>query len=239
MVEHGAHFLTQYYPHPQLMRCLKRGCAQHYQWVMHLDADTMFLNASKDARSLLDDSKDLILSQREQGEVFNAGYAVRNSPKGWAFLEHWVSQSDNGVQLANYDNGDLIQTLIQEIDPIKARKCVEHREYPNYLEFVSCAFEMWSNNLPDWVRMYRPWEGFIRSYEPSFPDKYYRSVYEGDFIGHGKHHVDKLTADDIMCTSKPGRSDPDFWEDAGQRWEDLAPVANTSYNSKYLIRSPL
>jgi hypothetical protein len=211
---------------------------QHHQWVMHLDADVMFLNVSKDARSLLDDRKDMIFSQREQGEVFNAGYAVRNSPRGWAFLERWVSQSDNGVLMANFDNGDLIQTLIEEIDHNKARECVEHRKALNYLEFVSCAFELWSNDPPEWVRMHRPWDGFVRTFEPTFnskpEDKYFTFVYEGDFIGHGKHHDEFLTEEEMMCMG-PNDS-ARRWETNSQRWEDLALVAAKSYNSKYLQR---
>jgi len=82
-----------------------------YQWVIVTDADFVVLDSNHDIRKWLDDSVDMVLTDRENGEICGCGYMVKNSPGGWSFIQRWVSWADHGKARMNQDNGDLIEMV--------------------------------------------------------------------------------------------------------------------------------
>ncbi|KAG2427372.1 hypothetical protein HYH02_014592 [Chlamydomonas schloesseri] len=102
------------YMNPLPQRHLFQGRLQYffkylpsYQWVLMIDADVVPLNYFQSLADLLDDSYDVIVTDRDNGEV-QSSYFVRSSPAGEGFVRQQLALSDTKAH-ANYDNGDLLQ----------------------------------------------------------------------------------------------------------------------------------
>lgn len=80
-----------------------------YQWVLMIDVDVVPLNYFHSLSDLLDDSYDVIVTDRDNGEV-QSSYFVRSTPAGKEFVRQQLALSDTKAH-ANYDNGDLLQVV--------------------------------------------------------------------------------------------------------------------------------
>jgi len=120
-----------------------------YQWVIFLDGDTMVANYTKSFESFLDDSQDIILQDRDNGEVGSYFFSVRNSRRGHAFLTEWMSLADRGVgglrDLISRDNGDLMELipwlLTCDLSQLSQRRTLSQYidTMPQYLPFYNFA----------------------------------------------------------------------------------------------------
>lgn len=177
----------------------------YHQWVVHLDADVMFMNYSKSILDFLPDHHDVMFAFREDtGEVFNAAYFIKNSEYGYKFLDSWISQSDSGRQLGNYDNGDLLEVLIGEIAPQMTGKCHGYRRAGDYPGFAMCFLQALNgrdmHGRGHQIKIPNFEDSFVRSFEPSWEGhQYYTVPFQGDFLGHGKMHAAVMNKNYSLC----------------------------------------
>ena len=116
-----------------------------YQYVLHLDADSLVLNLSKPLEAYFKDNShrhahDVHLHMHENGEVTAAAYLLKNSGPSRCFLQLWADFSPphsdvssaltNAVwnmssedlsrmtyEVSNYDNGDLVAAVTNLLAP--------------------------------------------------------------------------------------------------------------------------
>lgn len=214
---------------------------QHYQWILHLDADIAFLNTTKSVLDVLDDTYDLMFAVRENGEVFNAAYFVKNSKFGFDFLDTWLELSDHGPTI-NFDNGDLLQTLVDYMTPSLSEAVREHRhpikktdDYISYTREFQRAIRAPEQNT-DHIRIFFPHETFVRTYEPAWPIPYYSKLYEGDFIGHGKHIYNTLDPEYLYCTDTAKAFRIDEWGTKREKLKQLLRPSEHFFNFSDIIQ---
>jgi hypothetical protein len=111
----GHFFVSRHY---NVLKYLK-----YHQWVLATDADILVGDSSVDIyKSILDkaddDNIDLVVADRDGGELCACAYIVKNSPGGWSFMHRWLSWSDvEGRTPLNGDNGDLVEMVHAGMTP--------------------------------------------------------------------------------------------------------------------------
>jgi len=171
---------------------------QHFQWIMFADLDTIVVNYNISVERYLDDSADVILPDRDNGEVGSYLYFVKNSCRGRAFLAAWISYGGSeGTVRAPHDNGDLMELLpwamtvdLQHIDVQQAAKIFRYGEtnlpFLNYKHRRAKQFlrRCTSKRLNDEFLF----EKAVRYDRYRYPSKSY-------FLGCVRHIIDHLRPD--------------------------------------------
>ena len=206
--KHGYHFYIQYAQTSKLYhffsaRWFKLAASQMWQkheWVLHLDADSIFVDFDKSFESFTSSPQDLIFQIRLNKEVTAAVVLMRTSPFAGCFLHSWASKGRNERQ--NYDNGDLLLTLLEFAAPDLADKC-DHLRDSDYAAFVDCFGKAHARLLllDDFmpIRVSPPLTGFQKSLEglddPAFqakdPDRFklLMRCWSTDLVGHGSKSI--------------------------------------------------
>lgn len=181
-----------------------------YQHILHLDADSLFLNLSQPlARFLHRHAVSLHLNPN--GEVTAAAYLLRNVPSAYCFMRYWLGmRPHNFFDVVNYDNGDLVSAMGSLIAPIEFPYCVQSRlsSYEItpadrgryniiYHETIVKCFQKLQPTLlrrlryhAPFVRIFHHHEGFWRMKSRTgrfgaWWDKLFGTCYSSDIIGHG------------------------------------------------------
>ncbi len=123
---------------------------KEHQWVLGIDGDTIprALNISFDP--FLASSQDIILHARLNGEVEASAVMMKTSPFAECFLRTWVSKGYYTDTIGNWDNGDLLQTVLDFAHPSHARACHRIRALAArtkgkahiYEDFIKCFSEL-------------------------------------------------------------------------------------------------
>lgn len=204
----------------------------NYQYVMHLDADSLVLNLSRSLEPFLrDDAADVQLLMHENGEVTAAAYLLRNSRLSRCFLRYWLDWSPPHsvpavnkaltYETLNYDNGDLVSALSDLIDASQSRRCIRMIEVPEssvnaYLDTVVECFLEVVHKAPaisslKWLKIYLPREGFWRTHARrgrygSWWDALFGSCFpSSDVIGHGWKAMSRVMWEPSMCDVRAAR----------------------------------
>jgi len=181
----------------------------HYQWVVFIDGDSWVVNRTKRFEEILDDRYDLLLSMRENHEIFCGAIIIRNSPYGRSFLDNWLKWSDNGQARMNFDNGDLIYHVIHEMKPPGWEKCkdIYHNgtQKDLYAHFYMCAYDAYYK-----TGVYKTWQhirlspvlsntSWFRTFEEWEHPFHKRAFPEVDFVLHGKTLHKYIPEEDVYC----------------------------------------
>lgn len=128
----------------------------HYQYVLHLDADSLVLNLSRPLEPyFLHRKEHIFLHMHENGEVTAAAYLLRNSRVSRCFLQFWADFSpphtidatlgliphasnadvtrpglpefpEMTYEVGNYDNGDLVVAMTSLLGPKIYKSCLRN-----------------------------------------------------------------------------------------------------------------
>lgn len=172
-----------------------------HEWVLHLDGDTIFLDLSRGFEELMASGQHLFWQIRLNKEVTAAAALMRTSPFSECFLRLWGAK---GVfWRPNYDNGDLLSTLLDFAAPQLAQACDPLRQDGSYGEYIDCFARAHTRLLRLHAYMpittFAPLAGFWKSLEglhdPAFQQKAPLSFklllrcWSTDFIGHGSKTI--------------------------------------------------
>lgn len=161
---------------------------QFHQWVVHLDGDTIPLDYSSGVDPLTayvrsNSNFDVLLQWLDNGQLCSGGFAVQDTPGGWAFLDKWITKgnrTDPPGPRPNADQGDLIELLTEWA----SFDCVGHGfantshnlRDTDFKSFQQCFHNAYSfppglrdlavttsDGVPIRIRMFRSLEGFFRN----------------------------------------------------------------------------
>lgn len=173
---------------------------QQHEWVLHLDGDSIFLDFNKTFDAYTTAPQDIFLQIRLNKEVTAAAVLMRTSPFAECFLRLWGGKGLHGR--ANWDNGDLLSSLLEFAAPDTAAVCEDARAR-DYDTFIECFSEthqrllMLSHFMP--IVVFPPLAGFWKSLEGLQDDDFERRspehfkllmrCWSSDFIGHGSKSI--------------------------------------------------
>ncbi|KAG2427371.1 hypothetical protein HYH02_014592 [Chlamydomonas schloesseri] len=210
------------YMNPLPQRHLFQGRLQYffkylpsYQWVLMIDADVVPLNYFQSLADLLDDSYDVIVTDRDNGEV-QSSYFVRSSPAGEGFVRQQLALSDTKAH-ANYDNGDLLQVLLERAaavasadDSAQIAAAITERDtnYTSFIRQFRVLFDKYHDEIPH-IKAYRCGWGHLRSLEatPGWladPKATFLTTFTmADMFGHGKGLGSQVHDEELSCHVTP------------------------------------
>jgi hypothetical protein len=150
---------------------------KQHQWVMGIDGDTLprAMNATLEPYFSL--PEDVVLHARMNGEVAAAAVLLRTSAFAECFLRTWVAKGYYVNTVANWDNGDLLQTVLEFAAPAHAKACQHMRtlavrsmgKVQSYSDYIMCFSETHTAllelhmHMP--IRVFAPLQGFLRFHE--------------------------------------------------------------------------
>lgn len=200
-------------------------------WLIAADTDVVPIGFGNNIMNFLRHSKaDVILHVRENAEVYSAVVIFRTrSFFSECFLTSWIQKGYR--RQWNYDNGDLLQMVLDIINPQLAKKCQDIRDevtnFRMYGAFVSCFSEIYEflryeyttyePNFIDYfpnpkipLAIVPPRSGLVRSFED--PDTRYHpdcplctTFDEYSIFGHGYKSIGSYFVEDYLynCSSYP------------------------------------
>lgn len=123
---------------------------KEHQWVLGIDGDTIPRGLDVSFDPFLASSQDIILHARLNGEVEASAVMMKTTPFAECFLRTWVSKGYYTETIANWDNGDLLQTVLDFAHPAHARACHHIRALSartkgkahKYEDFIKCFGEL-------------------------------------------------------------------------------------------------
>jgi hypothetical protein len=212
---HGYHFIEEHitllkgrnYYHSR-QRIIQK-YLPHFQWIVFIDGDSWVVNRTKRFEEILDDRYDILLSMRENHEIFCGALIIRNSPYSRSFLDNWLKLSDSGEPRLNHDNGDLIYHVLTEMKPPGWEKCIEIynnvADADRYSPFYMCAYRAsfesgvyanWNHIRLSPVLSNTSWFRTFEKWEHDFHKKAFPVV---DFVLHGKSLYEIIPEEDVYC----------------------------------------
>eukprot|EP01041_Mallomonas_annulata_P008376 gene8376-17272_t len=163
-------------------------------------------------------NKDFLFHMREGGEIAASAYFIRNSLYSRCFLELWShmippisEQIDQWIPTPNYDNGDLVytvMTLINETAAVQCASMVKHRKQKKfYYDYgmLRCfrvfrgSFLILDKYIPQ-IKIYFIREGFFRMHLASGGLKD-TSCHKNDILAHGWSRIGTHLWGDSSSTS--------------------------------------
>lgn len=174
---------------------------QQHDWVLHLDGDSIFLDFNKSLEAYTTSAQQIILQVRLNKEVTAAAALMRTTPFAECFVRLWGGKGLLGR--ANWDNGDLLSTLMDFAAPDMAGVCEQLRDGGDYDAFTDCFSDaharllLLANYMP--VTIIPPLAGFWKSLEgfgsPAAEQqqderfKLLMRCWSSDLIGHGSKQI--------------------------------------------------
>ena len=172
-----------------------------YEWILHLDGDSVFVDFHKDLGKFTSSSQHMFFQIRLNKEVTAAAALLRTSQFTECFLRLWAGKGIN--TRANWDNGDLLTTLLDFSAPDLALECGLLRDSSYDSAFIPCFSKAHSRLLalhhfmP--IGIIPPLAGFQKSLEglhdesiqrddPDFFKLAFR-CWSSDIIGHGSKTI--------------------------------------------------
>ncbi len=174
---------------------------RRHKWVLHLDGDSIFLNFNKSLEAYTSMPEDVILQLRLNKEVTAAAVLMRTTPFADCFVRLWGGKGLHAR--GNWDNGDLLSTLLDFAAPDLASVCERSREENDYNRYVDCFSEAHlrlislANFMP--IRVFPPLAGFWKSlegthdadFEQESPELFrlLMRCWSSDVLGHGSKNI--------------------------------------------------
>ena len=171
-------------------------------WFLPVDIDTVVANMSRSLNAYMNsNTTDVYFQVRENHEIIAGMMLLKNSKFVVKFIAKWISKSYEASHAFNSDNGDLIQTILEEFHPSRAvaQRCSEIRsQYPEFIRCFENAFTRIVRNIrlrrvP--VRFWYPYEGIWRAHEsnlrneqgkvPNMDERLHAFCWRNDFMIHG------------------------------------------------------
>lgn len=193
------------------------------QWIFGADTDLVPVDFSRDYQKylrVLEGRATVILHARRNHEVTASFVGFKTADRfAQCFHQHWISLGS--IQGHNFDNGDLLQAILEIAAPDLYDRCVAFRN-TDYAKFVNCFAEVYSifmkaekesngtavgpHGLP--IKIYMPLEGMWRSYEGPvdtnsiwYPHGGYFNLLESDVFVHGYKGMGKFFGDQLDAYS--------------------------------------
>ena len=184
--------------------------AQEYEWILALDLDNLVANPRKSMEPFLSLNENVVFHVRENHQVAAGAVLFRTTAFSWCFLQHWISLGwEYPEPLYDTDNGDLIDMLLDLIDPSLASSCKLIRleassqgSYESFVRYTHC----FQNSFLDLKKIHQrfpikilfPHEGFWRTLRGNNQSFFERRDKLRSFTGYDNNgnpiNMDKSTA---------------------------------------------
>lgn len=181
--------------------------------ILHCDMDTAVIDINRPLSNFLTHSAEMVMPIRDTIEVSASTILMKTSSFSRSFLMELAAMGKE--EMSNYDNGDLLQLLMNYVDPSLAAECSNHRTSQVLLPYIhnttlhhyhwkknataytKCfgrLLPVFALNKPLPFKLYAPFSGFWRPLEGvqdprlsgvSHRDSLFHACWSNDFIVHG------------------------------------------------------
>jgi len=178
------------------------------EWLIGADGDVIPIGFNRNVMDYLDKytEADVVFHNRETDEVHASLVAFRtNSIFARCFLDSWIERG-HSRQAPNYDNGDLLEVVLEVLAPELYATCKPIRD--DYTRFIQCFAEVLgqyqrSTTKPAPIKILWPLEGFLREFNQMGDCSL--KCYEPDVFVHGAKDLGETFSEDYLysCTNAP------------------------------------
>lgn len=210
-----------------------------YRYLLVLDSDNLVVNMSRSLDHIvnatpLDQSHpyaavDVFLHMREGGEVTASTYFIRNSAFSRCFVQYWRSMAPSDFELEqasspwietpNNDNGDLIATVMNLIDPVIALKCSAAMRPHTHNSKIN-RHQIYNTKILLCFRLFRGALVNITHYVPQLKVFFIREDFFRMHTGHTMTKENMLLQKDAYCHQHDVIVHG--WKDLGSRYWPLS-----------------